>query len=189
MKEKFAKILRVLTIPPLLILFMIMFLKWKTDIFSSMTEMLSVLLFLAVIPALAYALQPIVPGFRHKGRSGQRTLAIILSCVGYTAGVITGYAMRMSNEVKLIFNTYFLSVVVLVALNCFHVRASGHACSVAGPLIFLVFYGHYFMILPCVLIAVAVVWSSLWLKRHTVKELMLGFTVSTVSFFFVNWLL
>lgn len=182
MKNAVAKIMRILTVPPLLVGWMVLFLYVKTDLFSYLWEALLVLLFLAVIPALAYPLQPILPGFRGKGRSGQRKLAMILSCAGYVAGVIVGYAMRVGSEVQMIFNTYLLSVFVLVLLNCFHVRASGHACSVSGPLLFLCVYGHYTVILPCVLIAGMVTWSSLVLKRHTVKELILGASVSVTSF-------
>ena len=177
------------TVPPLLVMCMVLFLKWKTEVFSTLLESLLVLLYLAVIPALAYILQPLIPALRHKGRSGQRTLAMILSVVGYLAGVITGYAMKVGSEVQLIYNTYLLSVIVLVLFNCFHIRASGHACSVAGPLIFLCVYGHYFIIPVCILIAVAVVWSSLVLKRHTVKDMIFGAAVSTLSFVCMNAIL
>lgn len=181
MKLGAAKIFRVLTVPPLLVACMVLFLLWKTDVFSLYSEALFVVFYLAIIPALAYILQPIIPVLRDKGRSGQRILAMILSVLGYSAGVVTGYVTGVGNEVQLIYNTYLLSVVVLVIFNCFDIRASGHACSVAGPLIFLGMYGHYFVIPFCVGITVLVVWSSLVLNRHTVKELILGALVSTLS--------
>ena len=147
------------------------------------------LLFLAVIPALAYPLQLVLPGFKHKGRKGQRDLAIILSCIGYTAGVVVGYLTKADARVQLVYNTYLISVLVLLFLNCFHIRASGHACSVVGPLLFLCCYGRYEGISPCIIVAMAVVWSSLVLKRHTVRELVLGGAASTVTFVIMNALL
>ncbi|MBE6672722.1 MAG: hypothetical protein E7599_04290 [Ruminococcaceae bacterium] len=186
MKLKIAKVFRVVTVPPMLVGLMVVLLYHMTDVFAKPSEAWWVILFLAVIPALAYPLQPILPGFRGKGRAGQRRLAMILSCIGYIAGVVTGYAVNVGVQVQMIFNTYLLSVLILVLLNCFHVHASGHACSVSGPLLFLCVYGHYFVIIPCVVIAAMVVWSSLSLKRHTVKELALGASVSMGSFVIMN---
>lgn len=186
MKRKIALALRIATVPPVLVVVMVLFLLWKTEMFASKTEAAAVVFFLAAIPTLAYLLQPILPGFRGKGRSGQRKLAMILSCIGYTAGVIVGYSVGVGSDVQMIYNTYLLSVIILAILNCFHIHASGHACSVSGPLLFLCVYGHYFVIVPCVLIAAAVVWSSLVLKRHTVKELSLGASVSMSSFLLMS---
>lgn len=178
---KIAKVCRIMTVPPLLVAGTVLYLKWSTDVFADYSQALYVLLYLAVIPALAYFVQPLVPGLRHKGRSGQRTLAMILSVTGYFSGVVTGYVTGVGRDVQLIYNTYLLSVIILVVLNCLHVRASGHACSVMGPLIFLCIYGHYFIIPVCIVIGAAVTWSSLLLRRHTVRDLIFGASVSTLS--------
>ena len=182
MKVKFAKLLRALTVPPMLVLLMVVFLYAKTEVFSDIWQGGAVLLFLAVIPALAYLLQPMIPCFARKENAGMRKLAMILSAIGYPTGVVMGYAFEMGGQVQLIFNTYLLSLIILIIFNLLKIRASGHACSVSGPLLFLCVYGHYFVILPCLLISAAVVWSSLTLKRHTVKELLLGASVSMGSF-------
>lgn len=68
-----------------------------------------------------------------------------------------------------------MSVVVLTILNkvC-KVRASGHACSCTMPyLLFSYFFG--LRAVPvCVALYLAEFWASVRLKRHTVKEFILG---------------
>jgi len=184
-----AKIMRVLTVPPFLVILVVTVLWKTTSVFITVWDAVPVVLFLAVIPLLAYLLQPFIPYFFQKGRSGQRALAIIVSCVGYTAGAVTGYISGVGREIQLIYNTYLLSVIVLTLFNCFHVRVSGHACSVSGPLVFLCYYGHIAFILPCILIACCVIWSSLTLKRHTARDLIAGASVSVLSFFIMNMIM
>lgn len=68
-----------------------------------------------------------------------------------------------------------MSVVALTILNkvC-KVRASGHACSCTMPyLLFSYFFG--LRAVPvCVALYLAEFWASVRLKRHTVKEFILG---------------
>ena len=183
-KNVVAKILRTVTVPPVLVTGLLVTLAvMRDDIFLNRHHMLISIFLLGIVPLLAYPLQPILPGLRRKGREGQRALAFVMSLIGYTAAVITGYWIRVSENLQFIFNTYFLSSVLLTVTNAvFHLRASGHACGTAGPLIFLLFFIGWWGVLPCAAIGLAVVWSSLHLKRHTVGELLAGAGVCLVSF-------
>ena len=89
MKQKIAKIVRVATLAPIIALIAatIMFV-CKPEIFGDAATYILTLVFLTVLPLLAYPLQPVFPAFRDKGRSGQRTLAMIMAVVGYILGII-----------------------------------------------------------------------------------------------------
>ena len=190
MKEKTAKIIRVITVPPVLVTALILILVFsRPDIFRHVYELLLCFICLAVIPVLAYPLQPVLPKYRASGREGQRKLAFMLSFAGYTFGMLLGFILQVTVQLQLIFNTYFVSVILLIIFNrLLHLRASGHACSITGPLLFLVYFTGPAAVFPCVLIFILVIWSSLILKRHTPKDLTFGALVCIISFI-LNYLL
>lgn len=190
MKEKFAKFIRIITVPPVLVSILIFILAVnRSEIFHGPHEILLSLICLAIVPVLAYPLQPVIPGLRDRGREGQRKLAFILSFAGYTAAMVLGLCFNSSPELKLIFGTYFLSVIILIIFNKFlKLRASGHACSITGPLVFLIYFIGARAILPCIVIFALIIWSSLVLKRHTPKDLTFGAAVSILSFL-INYLM
>jgi hypothetical protein len=51
---------------------------------------------LMIIPVLAYPLQNVIPGFKGKGRDGQRKLAFIFTLFGYLAGTMSSAVSPMS---------------------------------------------------------------------------------------------
>ena len=175
-KKTIAKTVRVVTIPPLLVSFLFVILYFgRPDFFRGIFDLIAGITFLAIIPTLAYPLQPIIPGFKDKGRKGQRTLAFITSGIGYIGGILYAVISGVSNELLLIFASYFVSVIVLTVFNILLKRkASGHSCGVVGPLIFTVYFLGWGWLIPCVLLAGAVAWSSVALKRHTPNDLLLG---------------
>ena len=93
-----------------------------------------------IIPVLAYPLQKIIPKFRREGREGQRKLAFIMNVIGYMAALVWSFVNKESRGIMLICSTYFLSVCILAVCNMLHFKASGHACSATGPLIFLLYF-------------------------------------------------
>jgi hypothetical protein len=176
MKNKIAKIIRIITVPPIMILGLIIILSsLRTDIFQNKAQIIISILFLVIVPILAYPLQPILPKFKDKGREGQRELAFILNIVGYVLVVIIGYFMRVDSNLQFIYNTYLISVILLTIINkVFHIRASGHACSATAPLLFLVYFIGFKSIIHCIIIAAGTIWASLTLKRHTKKDISMG---------------
>ena len=183
-KEKLAKAVRVITVPPLLVcLLLILLYGTRPGLFSGPFQLALSLLFLMGIPLLAYQLAALLPFTRGKGREGQRNLAFVLNLAGYTAAVVYGLVLRASRGLLLVYGTYFLSVTVLLLLNKgLHIRASGHACSVAGPLILASYFLGWFAVLPCAAVFAAVAWASLALGRHSWKELVAGALTAVASF-------
>ena len=185
-----AKIIRVITVPPVMVGTLIILLStFRSDVFSDLNQSLITLLFLAVVPMLAYPLSAIIPSIHKKGREGQRNLAFLLSVIGYSGGLLYAFAAQVSKSLMIVYGTYFLSVLVLSFMNkILKVRASGHACSIAGP-IGLVCY-----LLPpvCILYAlglyITIFWASVHMGRHTVKEFIWGSVSSPVSLAMIAWL-
>ncbi|MGM9886867.1 MULTISPECIES: hypothetical protein [unclassified Lactococcus] len=179
-----AKIIRVVSIPPLMVIWLLLVLALKRpDIFSQPSEIFLCFLMLGIVPILAYPLQMLIPALKKGGRDSQRKLAFVLSLVGYTAALIWSILAQTAIEIKLICLTYFISVVILTIFNkLFHIKASGHACSFTGPLIFFVYLVDWKLIIPCLISAVLVIWSSLHLKRHSLKDLSFGILTCLLAF-------
>lgn len=173
-----AKSIRVLTVPPILITGMLITLTVCLDNFcSSMTQMILAVILLGLVPILAYPIQKLLPS-KGEVREEQRNLAFLLTFVGYLTALIFSIAGNYGRRLQYVIISYFISMSVLVFFNkVLHVRASGHACSVTGTLYFLSFFLGTGAIIPCICIAVAVVWSSLYLKRHTIQEIFWGSAV------------
>lgn len=179
-----AKIIRVLTIPPLLVSALAVLLYIRVpEMFRGIGDLLALITALAIVPTLAYPIQPLIPKFRDRGRAGQRTLAFIMSVIGYVGGFLFALIADITPDLRTVFIVYFLSILVLVAFNRYSEHhASGHACGLMGPPLFAVYYLGLSWLLPCVILGVAVAWSSLYLKRHTARELILGAMCSALAF-------
>lgn len=182
-----AKLIRVITVPPVMVGTLIILLSTlRADVFAHMGESLMTLLFLAVIPVMAYPLSAMIPSIRAKGREGQRQLAFLLSAVGYTGGLIYGLAANVSESLMVVFGTYLLSVIVLTFMNrVIKVRASGHACSIAGPIGLICYFLPPVCIVCAIALYAAIFWASVHMGRHTVKEFIWGSLSSPLSLAFV----
>ena len=190
-KTNIAKIIRAITVPPVLIAILLTVLYvGPYHVFTSSIQYCMGIITLTIIPVLAYPLQKIIPQLKHMGREGQRKLAFLLSLIGYLCGILFAHLTNANNNLKFIFYTYFLSVVLLVIYNkCIHIKASGHACSVTGPLLFFIYFVGWKSIFPCIILACLIVWASLFLKRHTKGQLLLGSLCCLIAFLITNLVL
>ena len=183
-KERFAKIIRALSVPPVMVSVLIFILAFHTeDVFRNASEIVIMIVLLGIVPVWAYVLSGIIPAVRVQGREGQRKLAFITNLVGYSIALLWAVLANVDKELLLICLTYFLSVIILTICNKgFKFRASGHASSFTGPLVFLIYFFGWKAIIPSLFIAALIIWSSLYLKRHTAKELTGGILVNVISF-------
>ncbi len=176
MKKRISKLIRILTTPPIMALLALslLFLRDST-IFGSSMHFILAILFLCVLPLLAYPLQPFIPKFKHKGRDGQRNLAMIFSVCGYLLGAFTTLFLDAPTSLWLIYLAYLISGVLIALVNkVFHKKASGHACGIAGPLSLLVCFGIPSALLLGIPIYFAALWASLEMKRHTLPQFLGG---------------
>ena len=133
MTEKIAKVVRTITIPPVMVLLLLLILfALNGDVFhNSILDLLFSILFLALIPVAAYPLQPLIPKYKDKGREGQRNSAFVFTAAGYAGAIIYSALASVSKELLLIYFAYLLSVLALLFSNkVIKFRSSGHMCSI-----------------------------------------------------------
>lgn len=182
--DHIAKTIRIITVPALTS-GCAMTLLWLSDtaIYRSELDYVMVMLGLTVVPLLSYAFTAAVPKLREQGRETQRKYAMYFSAVGYLVAFVYGLAAHTAAPYKVITGTYVISIILLLVLNKgMHFKASGHACSTAGPLVAMgYFLGGWYV--PAGLgVCALVIWSSMELKQHRFWELMTGSAVSGLSF-------
>lgn len=187
--EKAAKAIRVLTVAPVMALLLLSVLFFGAgESFGGLSDYLLAVLFLVVLPVAAYPAQPFIPKFRDMGRDGQRRLAMLAAVIGYLLGIAAAAILGTSPVLWTVYLTYLFSGVILMALNkLLKVKASGHACGVAGPVAILIYYIGWPALLGLLLLGL-VYWSSLRMKRHTLPQLLLGTLVPLLSFACALWL-
>lgn len=182
-KQRLAKIIRVATVAPVMALMLLVILYFtRAGFFGNSLNLVLAIVFLVVLPILAYPLQPYIPHFKDKGREGQRSLAMWMSSLGYILGLVSAVFLPVSNYLLVIYLTYLFSGISLLLLNkVFKIRASGHACGVAGPIFSLLYFLGPWVLFGLILLA-AVFWASLNMDRHDKSELLIGTTVPTYAF-------
>ena len=190
MKEKTAKIIRIITIPPIEALVMLLILyRLKQEEFGNLGNLLMAGLFLTVIPICSY---PIASRKRGKQdmRNNQRNMAFIFNFLSYLAAMLIGYCVGCTRMLQWILNGYFLAVLILTIVNkVFKIRASGHACSCTFPYLILSYYFGGYVTVICLILYLAEFWASVELKRHTIKEFLGGTIVAWIIFAGTFWML
>ena len=172
MAIKAAKLLRILSVPPVMAaIFLVLLYRFRPDVVASRAQLLAALVGLSVIPLLAYPLSWLL---RMK-REGQRTLAMLLSAASYCAVWAYSLLTPCGREYRFICGTYVFSVALLLVFNkLLHLRSSGHACSVTGPIVLLCCFLGAGLAPLCALLYAAVFWASLRSGRHTAAEYLWG---------------
>ena len=192
---KIAHVVRIVSVPPVMVgILLVLLFVFRDDVFATTADMVVSMLGLTVLPMLAYPASYLIPSIREKdkashGREGQRTLAMYFSTVGYVGVFVYGLIAGAGVGLMHIYTGYLLSVIIILVSNkVLHVRVSGHACSVSGPLV----YSGYFLGIAGIIVGTIcwgiILWASLVMKRHTFKEFLLGTLTCLVSFT-VGWLI
>lgn len=184
--NKVYKIIRVATVPPIMasLLFIVLgaygTLNWIDALLG--------VLFLGVLPILSYPLQRFIPYYKDKGREGQRNLAIVFSVAGYILGCVLALIFEAPlNTVVFIYLDYLISGVLIAVFNkLFHLKASGHACGIVGPVAMLVYWGLYIPAAVGAVMTVFVFISSIKMKRHTFLQLVGGSLITISALLFLS---
>lgn len=188
-----AKAVRIVTVPPIMALMLLLLVRNFSSlfVFKSSIDFIMSMILLVIVPFSAYPVSYMITKIRQKGREGQRNLAFITCTLGYVGAMTYGIIADATDYLMLIFLTYFLSVIALSVFNkALKIRASGHSCSMCGPLLLSIYFIGADFIAVSLLIFALIIWASLETKQHTVKELSLGAMCAAVSFiistFFIN---
>lgn len=190
MKEKTAKIIRIITIPPIEAMVMLLILyRLKQEEFGNLGNLLMAVLFLTVIPICSYPIASRKRGEQDM-RNNQRNMAFIFNFLSYLAAMLIGYCVGCTRMLQWILNGYFLAVLILTIVNkVFKIRASGHACSCTFPYLILSYYFGGYVTVICLILYLAEFWASVELKRHTIKEFLGGTIVAWIIFAGTFWML
>ena len=174
MKEKLAKVIRVLTTPPIFaaLLCTLLYLLLP-DSFASGTHYILALCFLTALPLLAYPVAALMPPLKRKGRDGQRNLALVFSVLGYIGGFVMAVGFDGAAVEKVMFGTYLFSGVSLAICTALHLKASGHTCGCSGPIALLALFVSPWFLLGYPLLT-PIVWASKKLGRHSTAQLVAG---------------
>ncbi|WP_353893869.1 hypothetical protein PRVXH_000638 [Proteinivorax hydrogeniformans] len=180
--SKLAKTIRIITVVPIMALVMLVILyRINQNIFLETYQYVLTLVFLTILPLSAYPLQPVLPKFRDKGREGQRNLALVMGVLGYLGGIIWAICFHTTQELLFIYLIYFLSGIGILLFNkVLKIRASGHACGVAGPILILMYFIGSKALISIVVLA-SVFWASIKTKRHTMPQLIWGSVIPVVA--------
>jgi hypothetical protein len=181
-KPSLSKVIRVITIAPVMaFLLLVVIYIARPQYFGGGLNFALAVLFLVIFPVLAYPIQPLVPGFRDRGREGQRSLAIWMAGIGYCFGIATAAFMSVTREMWIIYLTYLISGILIILFNkVFKVKASGHACGVAGPIFTSICFLGPLAWLSFIILA-AVYRASLCMKRHSKSELLIGTAIPALA--------
>lgn len=189
--DKFYKIIRIITLAPILAAFSILMIAlFRSEVFPTLWHFAYTIFFLGLLPLTAYPLQKFTPHFKNKGRDGQRTLAMLYAVAGYIFFLIANACFSATPMMWLICLEYFLSGVLILVFNKgLHIKLSAHGCGSAGPIFLLLYFGLY---LPATLMAgitALAYFASVKAKHHTLSQLLGGSAVSicllfSLSFFF-----
>ncbi len=180
--NKISKVIRIITVPPMFaaVLLITVYIAFS-HYYGSIWHLLGGILFLTVLPTLAYPLQKYFAHFKDRGREGQRSLAMIFSFFGYLLGVVVAFAFSAPTQLKIIYLEYLLCGVGMLLLNkVFKIRASGHACGIVGPVIMLLYFGLYIPAIVGTVLIILVYVSSIKTKRHTASQLIVGSVIPAV---------
>lgn len=184
MTKFFTLFVRVISVPPVLVSALLILIYFTREgVMASPAQLLLSILFLAVLPLMAYVVAAAVPALRKKGREGQRGTAFVATAVGYIGSIVYGLAAHVGHALMTFYLAYFFSYCMLVVFNkLLRVRASGHACGIVGPMILSVYYVGWMCVPVCLALIALIFWSSLKLKRHTPGELAFGSLSAAVGF-------
>ncbi|ACL69198.1 hypothetical protein [Halothermothrix orenii] len=184
MKHKLAKCISYFTVVPVFAFFTLLLLYYQ-NLITTRYWLLVGVLFLTVLPLLAYLFKFFIPSIRNEGREGERRLAFYFGLGSYIIGTFFVSFSPSPVVIKVLFFTYLVSALVLTFINMFlNFRASGHACGVAGPVTILISFLGSSVWMFLLLIPVTF-WSRLTLNRHSLKELISGALVGSCSTIFV----
>jgi len=185
MKEKVAYIISVIFIVPIVAL-MVLLIMWYDNSTANFNDniyyLVNSIIFFTVIPTSAYIVVRSNPNLKIGGRNIERKMAFIFALIGYILGNLSLLIMKRPTKPMIIFYlSYLISATILAIINkFFNFKASGHACGITGPILALNFFTGPKMIWMFLLVPL-VIWSRVVLKRHDMKQLIVGAAVSFFS--------
>lgn len=115
----------------------------------------------------------------------ERNYPLLLVISSYLLGTITLYLINAPLLITVLMFCYFSNTLIVFFINLYW-KISIHALGVSGPMVALI----YLFGVPGIIFALlipAVMWSRLYLKEHTISQViigaLLGFSLTTLQFY------
>ena len=181
--QKFARLISIIFIPPVLtvISFFYLALKFESDSYkSNLTIFIAVLFgFILQIASFVYLRKKgLLSDFDAKIKN-ERTLPFFVSLLYYILGFILLLILNV-NIISIAFWFCYISNTFLVILINRYLKISIHAMGVSGPLaLFTFIIGIEALVLLPILLAVG--WSRIKLKCHSLTEIVAGAFLGFIS--------
>ncbi len=181
-QQKIGKIIRICTIAPIMVLALLLLLYFSPAVaLGTVGQLLFAILFLTVFPLLGYPLQPLLPGFRDRGREGQRDLASYAAVAGYLLGGVYALLCPLRDALGCILFTYLFNGLLFLLFNkALRVRVSGHTFGLNGPITIAIWMLGWPALFGLLLLP-PVFWASRVTGRHNAKELIYGILLSAAG--------
>lgn len=174
-----SKVIRIITVAPVCAAFLVLIIYFNGKAITGVHAVFAII-FLSVFPLLSYPISIII---KKSDRSNQRKLAIIFSVIGYICGSLFCFLTISTDTEKIIYLTYLFSGILTAVLSfAFHIKASGHACGVSGPIAALCYFINPLYSVALTML-IPVYTSSLILKRHTLSQLLIGTAIPVICLF------
>lgn len=181
--NKFAKFIRTITVAPISAILISVFIYFfLPEAYDNIHELFISIFVLGILPIISYPIQRKFHLIKGESREAERKLAFVFCIGGYIIGAIICLFFNIPSLQKLLYMTYFFSGVIMILFNfVLKIRASGHMCGVAGPIAVAIYlFGWQYIFLFIILLGL-VWWSSIKLKRHERRELIVGFIIPIIS--------
>jgi membrane-associated phospholipid phosphatase len=181
--QKFARLISIIFIPPVLtvISFFYLALKFESDSYkSSFTLIIAILFgFILQIASFVYLRKKGLLSDIDAKNKNERTLPFFVSLLIYILGFILLLLLKV-NIISIAFWFCYISNTFLVILINKYLKISIHAMGVSGPLaLFTFIIGIEALVLLPILLIVG--WSRIKLKCHSFTEVIAGSLVGFIS--------
>lgn len=102
-----------------------------------------------------------------------RIYPLLMVIPSYFLGLILLYSLKAPDIITVLMACYF-SITIIVLLISIYWKISLHSMGIAGPAVFLIYiFGAPGLIFSLIILP-SVMWSRLYLKRHTVSQVVMG---------------
>lgn len=181
--NKLAKVIRTITVAPISAVLISVFIYFfLPEAFNNISELFIAIFALGFLPIISYPIQRRFHLIKGEPRDAERKLAFVFCIAGYIIGALISICFNIPVLQKLLYMTYFFSGVIMILFNfVLKIRASGHMCGVSGPIAVAIYLFGWQHILLFIILLGLVWWSSIRLKRHEKRELIVGFLIPIIS--------
>lgn len=184
--NKIAKTISLIFIPPtfLVFVFILIALKFETDLFSQIIVIGTALVFGAVIPiyfVVTSVKSKKIVNYEAENKD-ERTKPYLFGILLILIALALLQLFETSHISRLFWFIYGVNLAIVLIINKFW-KISAHAlgCSSAIGIVYLFFN---FATVPLLIILVLVSWSRVQLKLHTVSQVIAGSVLGFVSTYF-----